>query len=87
MDAAEAWLRENDPDYKVRSKAWDTDTPGQEILWGDGSDLELLTNAGYEYVTPANRRACERCGDVFTPRTSWHRFCSEACKKQAKRRR
>lgn len=96
MDAAEAWLQTNDPSYLRSRQAWknidsetgDCETPPQEIPAGDGGDLELLV--AYEhgrYVESVPHVSCGRCGLEFVPQTAWHRYCSEACKKQAKRRR
>jgi hypothetical protein len=93
MDDAERWLSLNDPEYRESSGDWKDvksrvyRTPRQEVPWGGSEDLSDLVEAGAEYVESVDRRACERCGELFVPATSWHRFCSRACNEQARRRR
>lgn len=74
--------------------------PRQEIPWGLADDLELLVEAGERlggerdrrgpkprgYVGAAERRACERCGELFAPSVSRHRFCSDRCRWAAQKK-
>ena len=79
-DAAERWLRENDPDYAESRKGWkhlrgeDCPPPAQEIPWGD--DLE-------DAVVSVADVLCGRCGAPFTPTTSWQKYCSDKCRQRA----
>lgn len=94
MDDAERWLQDNDPNYSTSVSRWKNvksgiyRIPRQEIPWGNAQDLaELVDARGGDYVESVPRRACERCHFLFVPQTPWHRFCSRACKHQARRRR
>ena len=96
MDAAEAWLRENDPEYARTSEAWKHVTtgeyvpPAQEIPVGDARDIERLVERGDgKYVGPVEWRTCDRrrCGMEFVPKTPWQRYCSEFCQRAESERR
>lgn len=85
-DAAERWLRDNDPDYTKSRYAWKHigengyERPWQEVLWDD---------PGREPDNPVvvESRLCEGCWTEFAPTLSWNRYCSERCRERLKKRR
>lgn len=90
----EAWLAENDDSYEESAKSWrhsdgkDCDPPGQEVPTGGDGDLEVLVEEGAgQWLQRPQRKPCSNCTYLFSPNTPWQRFCREACKKQAKRKR
>lgn len=95
MDAAEAWLQANDPDYPESRKAWrdinddgEYVAPAQEIPWGSAADIARLLDTGTgRSVTPASARHCKRCDQPFIAQTSWHAYCSTECWEAARPKR
>lgn len=87
MDAAEAWLREHDPDYTQARQAWrDLDeegayqTPPREIPWGTATDVARLLDTGAaRAVQPASARHCAHCDAPFIAQVAWHRYCTRTC--------
>lgn len=83
MDDAEAWLRENDPEYEQRKRGWKylEQPPSQESCLGDAESLGLLVEYKEgRWVVGVDHKSCERCKEAFAPLESWHRYCSDRCR-------
>jgi hypothetical protein len=95
VDAATAWLREHDMNY--RGAGWkdirdsgEYRMPRQEVPWGGADDLALLVASGsgdYVRSLPWTRCRDHRCRIEFVPVTPWQEFCSGRCRLRAHRRK
>jgi hypothetical protein len=94
LDAAEAWLAANDPDYALARSAWkdinadgEYEMPRQEVPVGGMAEIALLVERGdARHFRAADSRACSTCGELFTPVVSWHSFCCKTCEQRGKKR-
>lgn len=92
MDAATAWLVENDIDYENSRRSWrhinddgEYDGPSQERPYGLASDLaQLVASDRGRYVESVEHRSCNQCDTLFVPLSAIHTYCSELCRERAR---
>lgn len=57
----------------TRNECTDDDTRN---AWGEEGNTEYV-----EIIKPVGKvKECAHCGEIFSPRTSWQKYCNEGCK-------
>jgi len=97
VDSAEQWLLEYDPEYAVTSRGWKHVIGGtyelpreEDVARSEHVSVEKLLESGARAVHGVPTRACDGCGIDFEAERrdgNRQRFCSNACKQKAYRRR
>ena len=91
MDAAEAWLREHDPEYETTKAGWknlvdgEYVTPWQEFPAGTADDIQAIAESGRgSYILDTlPERYCPECGRSFMPYKGDHLYCSRRHQKRS----